>query len=416
MRATIVTVGNELLSGRTVDTNFTFLARALGAAGVRVHRHVTAGDERAAILAAVRGALLDSDLVLISGGLGPTADDVTRDAMAELAGVELVADPAAAARIAARLASLGRKQTAVGNRQALLPADMAQLANPIGLAPGLWHETETAIVCALPGVPRELMAMTSEVLVPRLRARHPDLAPLPVAVLRTIGVPESEIAERIETAGLDLAGVALAYLPGPGGVELRITGPEPAAGPAAERAADAIAARLGAAVYARGEESMEEVVGRLLSMRGLTLALAESCTGGLVGFRVTRVAGSSAYFAGGVIAYANEAKTALLGVSPALLTAHGAVSAEVAAAMAAGARARFGAALGIAVTGIAGPGGGTPEKPVGLIFIAAAGPAAGAAVTERHLLLGDRQQIRERAATHALDLARRSLLDPAART
>ncbi len=413
MKATVVTIGNELLAGRTVDTNFTFLARALGAAGVRVHRHVTAGDERAAILAAVRAALLDSELVLLSGGLGPTSDDVTRDVMAELAQVDLRADPDVAARIAARMASLGRTLTAVGSRQALLPAGMAQLRNPIGLAPGLWHEAGAAVVCALPGVPRELMAMTDEVLVPRLRAVRPDLAPLPVVTLRTIGVPESDIAERIETEGVDLAGVTIAYLPGAGGVDLRITGTEPHATASVERVAEAIAGRLAASIYTRGEEPMEEVVGRLLAARGQKLALAESCTGGLVGYRITRVAGSSAYFAGGIVAYANEAKTALLGVSPALLATHGAVSAETAAAMARGARERFAADWGLAITGIAGPGGGTAEKPVGLLFVAAAGPGAGfgAVVTRRHLLLGDRQQIRERGATHALDLVRRALLD-----
>jgi len=411
MKATIVTIGNELLAGRTVDANFTFLARALGAAGVRVHRHVTVGDERGAILATVRGALRDSELVLLSGGLGPTSDDVTRDVMAELAGRPLVLDPEVAARIAARMTSLGRTLTAVGNRQALLPAGMAQLRNPIGLAPGLWHEVGGAVVCALPGVPRELMAMTSEVLVPRLRAFRSDLAPLPVVTLRTIGVPESDIAERIETDGIDLYGVTLAYLPGPGGVDLRITGTEPHAAAAVERVAATIAGRLADAIYTRGEEPMEEVVGRLLAARGQKLALAESCTGGLVGYRITRVAGSSAYFAGGIVAYADEAKRDLLGVSPALLAAHGAVSAETAAAMAEGVRARLGTDLGLAVTGIAGPGGGSVEKPVGLVFVAAAGPAPAAIVTRRHLLLGDRQQVRERAATHALDLARRALLN-----
>jgi nicotinamide-nucleotide amidase len=413
MNATILTIGNELLAGRTVDLNFTYMARALGAAGVRVFRHVTAGDEREAILAAVRAALLDSDLIVISGGLGPTSDDVTRDAMAELAGCPLREDPAVVARIAARMTSLGRTLETVGRRQALLPAGMAQLANPIGLAPGLWHEAGGAIVCALPGVPRELAAMVDQGLIPRLRARFPDLTAPPVVTLRTIGIPESDLAERIETDALDLSGVVLAYLPGRGGVDLRITGNDSAATAAVERVAGALAARLATAVYARGEETMEEVVGRLLRARRLVLALAESCTGGLVGARVTRVPGSSDYFAGGVVTYANAAKEALLGVPGALLAAHGAVSGEVAGAMAEGVRARFSAHLGLAVTGIAGPGGGTPEKPVGLVFIALAGSPPGPTAVRRHLLLGDRQQVRERAATYALDLVRHALLAPA---
>ncbi len=413
MKATVLTIGNELLAGRTVDTNFAFLARLLASAGVDVHRHATVGDDRAAILTAVRAALAESDLVVVSGGLGPTADDMTRDALADLTGRPLREDREVAAGVAARYARLGRTLTAVARRQALLPAGMELLRNPIGLAPGLWHREGGRIVCALPGVPREFEAMVRDVLLPRLRAERPDLSPPPAVILRTIGVPESDLAQRIESEGIDLAGVRIAYLPGPGGVDVQVTGLSVGAQAAArvERVAEAIAARFAHDVFARGEESIEEVVGRLLAARGQTLALAESCTGGLVGSRVTRVPGSSAYFAGGIVAYANEAKVAVLGVSAELLAEHGAVSGEVAAAMARGARERFGADLGLAVTGIAGPGGGTEEKPVGLVHVAVAGSGGEeGAVTRRYQLLGDRQQIRERAAALALDLVRRSCL------
>jgi nicotinamide-nucleotide amidase len=411
IRATVLTIGNELLSGRTLDTNFGFLARALGAAGVLVHRHLSVGDDRAAILAALDMACADSELVLVSGGLGPTADDVTRDCLGELAGVPLVEDPAVLERIAARYASLGRELGPVGRRQALLPSGMVQLENPIGLAPGLWFERGGTVFCALPGIPRELEAMTREVVLPRLKARFPGLAVLPAATVRTTGIPESEIAERVEKDGVDLSRVVIAYLPGPGGVDVRITGSAPEEGPAVARVTESIAALLPTQVYARGEESIEEVVGRLLLERKLTLALAESCTGGLVGYRVTQIPGSSAYFSGGVVAYANEAKDQLLGVQAALLAGHGAVSAEVAAAMARGAVARFASDIGLAVTGIAGPGGGTPEKPVGLVYVAVASNAESAPITRRFLLPGNRQQVRERAATLALDLVRRVLLD-----
>jgi len=409
MKATVITIGNELLSGRTLDLNFAFLARALAEAGVRVVRHFTVGDERPAMLAAVRAAETDSELVVLSGGLGPTADDLTREVMAELAGVPLVENRELAERLAARAATLGRPLTHVARRQALLPAGVETLPNPVGEAPGLWIERQGRVVCALPGVPGELQAMTRESLMPRLRTRAGVGVAVQAVTLRTLGISEAVIAQRIEDDAVDLTGVELAYLPQAAGVDLRIVGAGADAARAVARVEAALAERFAAAIYARGEETIEEVVFRLLRERGLKLAVAESCTGGLVGYRVTRVPGSSEVFVGGVVAYADAIKASELGVPAELITAAGAVSAETAVAMAEGAIARLGADVGLAVTGIAGPGGGSEAKPVGLVFIGLAG-RGGASVSRRLQLPGDRHQIRERAAALALECLRRFLL------
>ena len=409
MKATVITIGNELLSGRTLDLNFAFLARALAEAGVRVVRHFTVGDERPAMLAAVRAAETDSELVVLSGGLGPTADDLTREVMAELAGVPLVENRELAERLAARAATLGRPLTHVARRQALLPAGVETLPNPVGEAPGLWIERQGRVVCALPGVPGELQAMTRESLMPRLRTRAGVGVAVQAVTLRTLGISEAVIAQRIEDDAVDLTGVELAYLPQAAGVDLRIVGAGADAARAVARVEAALAERFAAAIYARGEETIEEVVFRLLRERGLKLAVAESCTGGLVGYRVTRVPGSSEVFVGGVVAYADAIKASELGVPAELITAAGAVSAETAVAMAEGAIARLGADVGLAVTGIAGPGGGSEAKPVGLVFIGLAG-RGGASVSRRLQLPGDRHQIRERASALALECLRRFLL------
>jgi nicotinamide-nucleotide amidase len=409
MKATVITIGNELLSGRTLDSNFALLARTLTGAGVRVIRHLTVGDERLGMLSAVRAAEIDSELIVLSGGLGPTADDLTREVMAELAGVPLAEDGELAARLRARAASLGRPLTAVAIRQAWLPAGVARLRNPVGEAPGLWFERQGRIVCALPGVPSELAAMTRESLMPRLRARAGALAAIATVTLRTLGISETVIAQRLEDDAIDLTGVELAYLPQTAGVDLRVVGTGTDAAQAVARVEEALVARFAKVIYARGEETIEEVVFQLLRERGLKLAVAESCTGGLVGYRVTRVPGSSEVFVGGLTAYADAIKASELDVPAEVLATAGAVSAETAMAMAEGALGRFGADVALAVTGIAGPGGGSEAKPVGLVFVGLA-RGGGASRSRRLQLPGDRHQIRERAATIALECLRRFLL------
>jgi nicotinamide-nucleotide amidase len=410
MRATVISIGNELLSGITRDTNFLFLTRAFSRVGIEVIRHLTVGDQRPAMLDALNSGLADSELVVVSGGLGATPDDLTREVLAEFSGVALIEDEELKSRLAARYARFGRPFTAVARRQALLPAGWERLENPVGLAPGLWLERGGAIICALPGVPREFEAITHHGLLPRLGGSR-DLAPLPAVTLRTLGIPESELAARIEDLNLDLGGAELAFLPRAGGVDLRIVGV--GAGEAARKAVARIegvlAERFDEAIYGRGEETIEGVILQLLGDRGQRLALAESCTGGLLGYRITQVAGSSAVFAGGVVAYANSVKESLLGVPAVLIGERGAVSAEVALAMAEGVLARFAVDVALAVTGVAGPGGGTPEKPVGLIYLGLAA-SDGRRATRRLDLPGDRHQIRERAAALALGCLRRFLL------
>jgi nicotinamide-nucleotide amidase len=257
-------------------------------------------------------------------------------------------------------------------------------------------------------VPREFEAMVTESVVPRLVSRTGG-RPLPSATLRTLGIPESELSAQIEERRVDLAGVELASLPNAGGVDIRIVGQDPLADDAVARVEAELRELLGDAIFGSGEETIEEVLAGLLRARGLRLVLAESCTGGLIGYRVTRVPGSSDVFTGGIVAYANAVKESLLGVSPDLLARHGAVSAEVALAMARGALSRFSADIGLAITGIAGPGGGTEDKPVGLVFIGLA-DAGGRRDSRRYLLPGDRHQVRERAAGLALGRLRRFIL------
>lgn len=402
-RAVAIAIGNELLSGRTADSNFVELARMLGEIGVRFHRHLTIGDDRAVIRAALAAEAPGASLIVVTGGLGPTADDLTREAIADFAGVPLREDPATAARLAARYAEYGRSFEGTARRQALQPEGVTLLPNPVGLAPGLWLEREGGVICAFPGVPGEFRRMVRESLIPRLLAtrRFPETV---TAVVRTVGLPESEIADRLEAVGI----AELAYLPHSGTVDLRLVARGPEARAQAAAFATQVSARLGAAVYGHGEETLAEVVGRQLREQGLSLAVAESCTGGLLGAELTRAAGASDYFLGGVIAYANAVKIAQLQVPAALLTTHGAVSAEVAMAMASGVRKAFGSDLGLAVTGIAGPSGGTPEKPVGRVFL---GLATAASAAHRQLdLRGERTLIQDRAALFALDFLRRHLL------
>jgi nicotinamide-nucleotide amidase len=404
----MISIGNELLDGRTADTNLVFAGRALGAMGLRIARHATIGDDRAVIRdLLVQESAAGADVILLSGGLGPTADDVTRDAVADFAGVPLIEDQAVLARLAARYARIGRAFTGVARRQALLPDGVGQLPNPVGLAPGLWLEREGYAVGALPGVPAEFQAIFRESILPRLRVMA-GAAVTRSVTLRTMGVPEAEIADRITALAIDWTGIQLAYLPHPGGVDLRLvaTG-EPAIEAHLAAIETALAERFGPDLYSRGEVAIEEVVGDMLRAHGLTLAVAESCTGGMLGARLTRVPGSSDYFRGGIVAYANDAKQELLGVPAALIAAKGAVSEEVALAMARGARAKLGAEVAVSVTGIAGPGGGSEEKPVGLVFLAFAGK--GKEVCRRLFLPASRELIRERSTLLALDLLRREL-------
>ena len=408
MHIEIITIGGEILSGRTVDTNFAFLARALEAESVQVGWHSTVGDVADRIGEALALALGRADAVVLMGGLGPTPDDLTRKAVAVALGRPLKLDERVLEAIRERVRRLGRKLPASVETQALIPVGAEPWPNPLGTAPGLLILHEGRPVILLPGVPYELEALAGEFVVPYLRKRSGRA--VESFTLRTAGSFETQLQEKIGKAPQGWPGASLAYLPSYFGVDLRVTvsGSDAAnVRASAGRAYDELKALVANVIYAEGATTMEERVGEALLEQKLRLAVAESCTGGLLAKRITDVAGASRYFERGFVTYSNAAKVALLGVEPRAIETHGAVSAQVAAQMAAGARARAGVEVGIGVTGIAGPEGGSKEKPVGTVHIAIASPRGEAA--RAYQFTGTRNTIRERAAQAALDLARRHL-------
>lgn len=405
-RAEIISVGTELLLGQIVDTNAAALARELAALGIDVYCKQTVGDNPQRIQDAVRLALSRAEVILITGGLGPTEDDLTVEATAAALGDELVPDPEVAAHIARFFERRGRVPPETVYKQALVPRSARVIPNTRGTAPGVHLEPDGRMIFIMPGVPFEMDGMLRAYVIPYLRAQGVG-AVIRSVVLRVTGEGESAIEARIRDL-IHSTTPTIAPYAKLGEVHLRITAKGAPADVTAQLArgeAD-VRARLGPLVYGVDDETLEDVVGRALAARALTIAVAESCTGGLLAQRLTNVPGSSAYFLEGVVAYSNDAKVDRLGVDRALIEAHGAVSAAVAEAMAAGIRTRAGADLGVSVTGIAGPTGGTAEKPVGLVFLGLAHPAG---VLHRRVTFGaepGRHGIRALAAQAALNLLR----------
>jgi competence/damage-inducible protein CinA-like protein len=411
MRAAILAVGSELLGTERLDTNSLLLTRALARHGAELVRKAVAGDSEAEIADELSHTLPRVDLMIATGGLGPTSDDVTREAVAAALGRRLVPDAETLAAIERRFQAMGLRMAAVNRKQAEVVEGALVLPNANGTAPGMRLEAPGgAVLFLFPGVPRELEAMIPEHLEPWLALRSGGAA-RETAVLKVACVPESALEERIAPAYAEFGREAITVLAKPGDIRLEMT----ATGPEAERRAllAAMARRLselaGDAVYAdREEATLESVAGDLLRGAGRTLAVAESCTGGLLAERLTRVPGSSGYFLGGAVVYTNALKTRLLGVPEALLAAHGAVSEPVARAMAEGVRGALGGDYGIGITGVAGPGGGSEEKPVGTVHLAVAGPDG--AVHRRVRFPGDRERVRWQASQLALEMLRRLLL------
>ena len=409
----LVTIGDELLLGFTLDTNGGHLARELAAIGIEVSRRVTVRDDATQIASAVGEALERTGAVITTGGLGPTSDDHSKAAVARLFGREMRLDEEHLAWMQARWQARFKRPLPASNRaQAMIPDGARKLTNNHGSAPGIWIEDDRGRwVAMLPGVPREMRGMLADTLLPLLRSRAGSDVVVRSRTLRTTGVAESLLADWIESIDGGFPGLDLAYLPGVDGVDLRLTArglPAGAANQVLERAAALLRERIGVAIYGEDDTDLAAVVLDLCRASAAKLAVGESCTGGLVGARLTAIPGSSDTFIGGVIAYDNDVKVSLLGVDPADLAAHGAVSEPVVRQMAAGARALRRADVGLAVTGIAGPSGGTPDKPVGTVWIAA---DVGGDVRSIGLRLwGDRDEIRRRSAQAVLDLARRALL------
>jgi nicotinamide-nucleotide amidase len=405
----LVTIGTELLLGFTVDTNGAEIARALAAVGVAVVRRTTVSDSPDAIRDAVRAGLARTGAVLTTGGLGPTRDDISKRAVAELYGAPLEFDERVWAALVERFARLGRVPVESNRSQAEVPRGATVLPNRWGTAPGLWLDGAPGLVVMLPGVPGEMRKLLEHEVAPRLAARS-DGRVIRSRLVRTTGVPESTLAERMGEIEREIAPLSLAYLPGLDGVDLRVSAWRLPPDEADTRLAEAVTLlreRGGEHVYGEDETDLAELVLAAARGGGVRLATAESCTGGLVGARLTEIPGSSDVYLGGVVAYANELKTGVLGVDPALVAEHGAVSEPVALAMVRGAIERLGADAAVSVTGIAGPGGGTAAKPVGTIWYGVA--HAGAAAAHRALLPGSRHDIRARAAQAALHLLLRRL-------
>jgi nicotinamide-nucleotide amidase len=415
----LIAIGDELLLGETADTNSRWLAARLAAEGIAVARATVVGDDPAAIRAALEPALRRCGVVLCTGGLGPTADDLTREAVAQLFGRRLVLDNDWLDVLRARHARRGLAMADSNRVQAELPEGALLLPNARGTAPGIAVEGGLGLAILLPGVPSEMRALVEQQVLPLLRRRLRPPAAIQSRIVRTAGVSEAMLADRLADIARDIAAsgepVRLAFLPHGTGVDLRLTfapGHGLDSHGVARRLQELVGRlcqRLGDDVYALDAADLAAVAGRMLRERALTIAVAESCTGGLLAKRLTDEAGASAFVLAGLVTYSNTAKQAMLGVREETIAAHGAVSEACAGEMALGARAAAGADMAIAVTGIAGPGGGTADKPVGTVWIAVA-LADGAIRARRFIFAGDRVEVRERATQTALDMLRRALL------
>jgi nicotinamide-nucleotide amidase len=410
MKAEIIAVGSELLTPDRVDTNSLFLTARLNQLGIEVTRKTVVGDDLAPLRNAFDEAAQRVELIVASGGLGPTEDDRTRDAVADLLGRKLAQDPTVMGMIEARFRRIARPMSTVNARQAMVPEGATVLPNDRGTAPGLWLESNGHIFILLPGPPHELKAMVAAQVEPRL-ARLSAGVRLVARELRVAGMGESDVDQRIAPIYTRHSDVQTTILTAPGEIQIHLrmwTSDPPAAERLLQDIQESIVLALGETVFTTAGESMEEVVARELTLRHATIATAESCTGGLLAERLTRISGSSAYFLGGVVSYSNSLKSAWVDVPAEIIESRGAVSAEVAVALADGIRRRTGATLGVGITGVAGPTGGSPEKPVGTVHVAIA-DASGS--KERGVLYpGERDRIRWQASQTALDLVRRYFL------
>ena len=412
--AEIIAVGSELLGTTRVDTNSLYLAGRLASLGIELRAKAVVGDDHARLASVFRTALARADLVILTGGVGPTDDDVTREVVAGALGLETEEDPAIVAQIEERFARRGLRMPAVNRRQAMVPRGATSLDNPNGTAPGLFIEHGGHLIVLLPGPPRELQPMF-ETLCERVFSARAGAARIHRETLFIAGRGEShveEIAQPIYSRWtLETPPVETTILAMPGQVELHLTHRSADSEGGARRVREAreeLSAALGRDVFSTDGRAMEEVVGALLREHRLTISAAESCTGGLLLSRLTDVPGSSDYVLGGSVVYSNYAKTQLAGVPPELIASHGAVSEPVAVALADGIRTRTGSSVALGVTGVAGPGGGSPEKPVGMVAIALTGSSLTTRV-RTFSFFGGRPQVKFQATQAALDMVRRQL-------
>ncbi|MGB9206114.1 MAG: competence/damage-inducible protein A [Terriglobales bacterium] len=414
MNAEIIAVGSELLTPHRQDTNSLYLTEKLNDLGVEVRFKSIVGDDAEGLTAAAKLAMRRSDIIIFSGGLGPTEDDLTREAVAEGLGLKVQRDPAVLAKLEERFAKRGMKMSPNNAKQADILTSATVMPNPVGTAPGQWiagkYDGEERLLMLLPGPPHELKALFEAECIPRLRARIPPQH-IATRTLKMAMMPESQVDARVAPIYKTYTDVRTTILAGAGEIQLQLRCRKDSLAEAEARVAELaekIEDELGDAIFSRKGETIEQIVSYLLQMRGMTLAVAESCTGGLLAERITSLSGSSRYFLGGAVVYSNALKTQFANVPKAMIDQHGAVSREVAAAMAEGIRKRCVASYGIGITGVAGPSGGTEQKPVGLVYIALAGEE-GTQVVERNFP-GDRKRIRQFSTQQALEMIRRALL------
>jgi nicotinamide-nucleotide amidase len=410
MNAYIITIGDEILIGQVMNTNAAFIGEKLSSVGIPVEYMTVVGDDEEKIVAEFERAAASCPIVLITGGLGPTHDDVTRSAVCRFFRTDLVVHPEARRNIERLMKARNLPWSKAAEDQALVPRTATPIANRYGTAPGMWFEEKGIYFGVMPGVPYEMKAMMESFVLPRLsKLAHGQI--ISHRILKTTGIPESFLAQKLGDVNGLTRGARLAFLPSPKGVRLRITAQAPTA-EEANKKLDEVEARIrekaNKYIYAVGEIDLEVTLSELLIGKKLKIALAESCTGGLIGDRLTNIPGSSAYLLADIVAYSNDAKTKYLNVPEVMLRDLGAVSKEVAEAMARGVRETSGADIGISVTGIAGPSGGTTEKPVGLVWIAYSDEKETVALKFN---FGDeRLRVKERASQAALELLRRKIL------
>lgn len=409
VRAEIITIGDEILFGHILDTNTQWIGNELTAIGILPARKTSVGDKYEEIMEAFTRAFERYEVVIVTGGLGPTRDDITKQTLCDFFGTELEIHPEALQQVTEFFAKRGREMIESNRLQAALPKNCRYLPNYWGTAPGMWFEKDGKVLVSLPGVPYEMKELLTHSVLPGLKQAF-ELPSIHHFTVRTIGIGESFLAEKISSWEDSLpAHIRLAYLPSFSGVKLRLTGYGKAdlIDPELEAWAEKLTPIVGEYIYGYGEVEIEEKVGELLKGGNFTLATAESCTGGYVAHRITSVPGASQYFEGTVVSYSNKVKAEILGVPMEYLNDFGAVSEQVAVAMAEGVRDRLKSSFGLSTTGVAGPGGGSDEKPVGTVWIACAGPSGTVA---RKLQLGNLRDVNIQLTTaHVLNLLRNEL-------
>ena len=408
--AELLTIGDEILYGQIVDTNSQWMSLALDKVGIKVIRKTTVGDQEGEILTSFTEAEKRADIVLITGGLGPTSDDITKPCLAKYFNCELKIHEEALAEVTEFFTSRGREITEINRQQAALPSCCTKITNPIGTAPGMWFERDGKVFMAMPGVPDEMKRMMQEQVIPKLLQTY-KMPTIIHKVIRTVGIGESFLSEKISAWEKSLPShIRLAYLPGLGDVKLRLTGfgdSDVKLQAEIDDLSEKLIPLAGEYIYGYGEESLEVVVGKILRAKKLTLSVAESCTGGYLSHLITSVPGSSDYFLGSMIPYAYEIKMRQLGVKPETLEKYGAVSEPTINEMANIVRAKFNTDIGVATSGIAGPGGATPDKPVGTVWIAYSDKYH--TVTKKLQLSKDRMINIKLASALVLNLIRTSL-------